>query len=144
MLRSYNVVKVPALVVPDNKAELSRLSDPEDALEEVMVASGFFWAPRTLRSMKSEIKPGFVILLSSKSILPLNILTTVDMDGRSFGASCVQRRPIFRNLQASSTSKSPLSAVSTSTTNSRLGGNHQEKEALMLMMGRLKEGRLLL
>ena len=49
-------------MVPDNKAELSRLSDPEDTLEEVMVVSGFFWAPRTLRSMKLEIKLRLALL----------------------------------------------------------------------------------
>ena len=72
----------------------------------------------TLRSIKSEIKAGFVMLLSSTTISPVSILTTEDMDGRSFGESWVQRRPIFRNLQACSASNSPFSDISTSPTNS--------------------------
>lgn len=39
---------------------------------------------------------------------PLSILTMVDMEGRSLGKSCVQRRPIFENLPASNTLISPL------------------------------------
>lgn len=46
-----------------------------------------FWGPLTLRSMKSVISPGFVILFSSIAFSPVNILTTDDMDGRSDGVS---------------------------------------------------------
>ncbi|KAG5546805.1 hypothetical protein RHGRI_018841 [Rhododendron griersonianum] len=70
--------------------------------------------------MKSEIRAGFVISFPSMSISPVNILTTVDMEGRRFGASWVQRRPIFKNLQATSASNSPFNDASTNPTSSLL------------------------
>lgn len=116
-------VVVAAAEVAKENVELSLLSEPkpEDALLKAVVvcALGFVSrGSRTFRSMKSVIKPGFVILSSLTTFLPFSILTTVDMDGLSFARSWVQRRPIFRNLQASSASKSPSSDVSTSPTSS--------------------------
>lgn len=121
MLRSYDAVNVVAVVeFPDDKVELSWLSKLEDSVWEgvIFVLYLVLGGPRTLRSMKSEIKPGFVILLSSTSFSPVSILTTVDMEGRSFGVSWVHSKPIFRNLQASSASNSPFNDESTSTTSS--------------------------
>jgi len=121
MLRPYNPVKVVGVAVDefsDDKIELSSISDPENALKDVVADALVLKGARTLRSMKSEIRPGFIILLSSRSFWPVSILTTVDMEGRSFGLSWVQSRPIFRNLQASSASKSPSNAVSTRATSS--------------------------
>lgn len=45
---------------------VSKLSEPEDTIyeEEVVLLGLFFEGPLTLRSMKSDIKPGFVIFLS--------------------------------------------------------------------------------
>lgn len=119
---SYCAVKVVDVTVEasDDIVEFPRMFDPEDRLSEdtpslfPFFSSGFF----TFRSMKSEISPGFVIFLSSILISPVSIFTTVDMDGRSFGLSCVQSRPIFRYLQASSASKSPFKDKSTSRTSS--------------------------
>lgn len=87
----------------------------DEVFKSNVVLSWFF---RTLRSIKSEIKAGFVIVLSSTFISPVSILTTEDMDGRHFGDSWVQRRPIFRNLHACSASNSPFRDVSTSATSS--------------------------
>lgn len=119
---SYCPVKVAVVTVevPDDIVEFPRLCDPEDRLSEVIPSLFclFFSGLFTLRSMKSEISPGFVIFLSSMLISPVSIFTTVDMDGRSFGLSCVQSRPIFRYLQASSASKSPFNDISTSRTSS--------------------------
>lgn len=72
---------------------------------------------RTFRSMKSEIRPGFMISMSV-SVSPVSILMTVDMVGLTFGTSWVQMRPTFKNLQASSGLKSPFREVSTIFTNS--------------------------
>ena len=85
MLSSYIAAKV---VVVANDMVLSWLSE-----EEVVYIDEFFISILlssfllTLRSIKSEIKAGFVILLSSTSIFPVSILTTEDMDGRCFGDS---------------------------------------------------------
>lgn len=115
MLRSYTAVKV----IPDDIVELSWISEPDDKLSDTFFASGTgLGSLLILRSMKSEIRPGFVIALESTSISPISIFTTLDMDGRSFGVSWVQRRPIFRNLQASSASKAPFNDSSTSPTSS--------------------------
>lgn len=102
----------------DEMLEVVGFSDPEDTAKDVLLDSDIFGGPRTLRSMKSEIKTGFLILLSSICCSPVSIFTMVDMEGRCLGLSCVQRRPTFKNLQASSASNSPFSAVSTSPTSS--------------------------
>lgn len=117
MLRSHIAVNVMVAwdVVSDDKFELF-MSEPEDRV----ISSFGSGLVLIFRSMKSEIKLGLVILLSSTSFSPVSIFTTVDIAGRSFGMSWVQRRLIFKNLQASSASKSPFSAVSTSPTNSLL------------------------
>lgn len=102
------------------KVVLLLLSDPDDPVvyKVLFISSSGLGAVLILRSMKSEINPGFVIFLSSQFISPVSIFTTVDMDGRSFGLSCVHKRPIFKNLHASSASNSPFKNVSTNTTNS--------------------------
>lgn len=128
-VRSHASVKVmvDCDVVLDDNNECSALSE----LEDVLVVNVFFLGSLladgvllglllTFRSMKSEMRPGFVILSSSISISPDNILTTFDITGRSFGLSWVHKRPIFKYLQASSGSKSLFISVSTSSTNSFL------------------------
>lgn len=61
------------------------VSDPEELKFE---ESGFgLGSVLIFKSMKSEIKPGLVIASSSKYFSPVSILTTVDMEGRSFGES---------------------------------------------------------
>lgn len=60
-------VVVIAVEAPDDKGGVSTLSELEDTLyEDKFLDSGLVFAagPRTLRSMKSDIKPGFVIFLS--------------------------------------------------------------------------------
>ncbi|KAL3612695.1 hypothetical protein D5086_003715 [Populus alba] len=122
MLRLYNSVKAVMVTLDefsDVNIEVSWLSDKEDTLNDVEAdALVLEEGARTLRSMKSEIRPGFVIFLSSTFFRPESILTTVDMEGRRFGSSWVQRRPIFRNLQASSALKSPFNDASTRETSS--------------------------
>jgi len=121
MLRLYNSVNAVMVTLDefsDVNIEVSWLSDPEDTLKDVEADALVLEGARTLRSMKSEIRPGFVIFLSSKFFRPVSILTTVDMEGRRFGSSWVQRRPIFRNLQASSALKSPFNDASTRETSS--------------------------
>lgn len=98
---------VACVVLPEDKGEPSSGVKPRD----VFSSRGFFWF-LTLRSMKSEIRPGFVISRST-SLSPVSILTTVDIEGRSFGLSCVHRRPTLKNLHASSASKSSFREVST-------------------------------
>jgi hypothetical protein len=61
---------------------------------------------RSFRSPKSLITSGLLIVSVSTSASPLSMATTADMPGRRFVPSWVQRSPIFRNLQASSTSRS--------------------------------------
>ena len=133
MLWSYCTVKVVAPTLEAaNDIVVSWLCDADDALLEDEVFVSIFFCVLILRSIKSEIKPGFVSLLSSTSISPMSILTTEDMDGRSFGLCWVQRRPIFRNLQASSASKSPFSDMSTSSANSlRSKSSHVCKERIL-------------
>lgn len=97
------------------------LPEVEEALYEdgvSILSILLFFGSLILRSITSDIKPGFVILLSSTSISPVSILTTVDIVGLSLGVSWVQRRPIVRILQASSASKSPFNDMSTNPTNS--------------------------
>ena len=121
MLRLYNSVKAVMVTLDefsDVNIEVSWLSDPEDTLNDVEADALVLEGARTLRSMKSEIRPGFVIFFSSTFFRPESILTTVDMEGRRFGSSWVQRRPIFRNLQASSALKSPFNDASTRETSS--------------------------
>lgn len=120
MLRSYTAVKVTValVVVPDDIVELSWRSETDDKLWDTMFFGSGLSSLLILRSMKSEIRPGLVIGLESTFISPVSIFTTLDMDGRSFGVSWVQRRPIFKNMQASSASKSPFRDSSTSPTSS--------------------------
>lgn len=75
--------------------ELSCFPEPEYEASDVLFFSDF-----------SDIRPGCDIIFPSTTISPLNIFTTVDMDGRSFGICWVQRSEIFTNLLASSRSKS--------------------------------------
>ncbi|KVI10309.1 hypothetical protein Ccrd_011331 [Cynara cardunculus var. scolymus] len=115
---SVNTIVDCEVVLDDNSESSALLSEPDD----VLVLNVFFFGslvPQAvvlfgllliLRSMKSEMRPGFVILPSSTFISPDNILTTVDITGRSFGLSWVHKRPIFKYLQASSASKSPCIA----------------------------------
>ena len=99
--------------IPDDNDELSSLPEP-DAVSDL-----YLWAPPTLMPMSSEMRPGLDIL-SSTSASPVSMLTTVDMVGRDFGMSWVQSRPILRNLQTSSMSKSPFNDVSTASASSLL------------------------
>lgn len=122
MLWSYRAVKVLAVTVETVDEIVPWLYEVEDDWYEdeavvfmSILLAGFFL---TLRSIKSEIKAGFDMFLSLTRSLPVSMSTTEDMDGRTFGSSWVQRRPIFRNLQASSASKSPFSDSSTSVTSS--------------------------
>jgi len=93
---------------PDDEDEFSTLPEVED---EFFISHLLFWSfppfcfgiLSPLKLVNSDSKPGFDIL-SFTSISPINIMTTVDMDGRCFGTPWMQRRPIFRELQASSTS----------------------------------------
>ena len=122
LLWSYRAVKVLAVTVETVDEIVPWLYEVEDDWYEdeavvfmSILLAGFFL---TLRSIKSEIKAGFDMFLSLTRSLPVSMSTTEDMDGRTFGSSWVQRRPIFRNLQASSASKSPFSDSSTSVTSS--------------------------
>lgn len=121
-LWSYLTVKVAVvLVLAAYDMVLPWLSEAEDALQEdepLVSLSTPFLSALILRSIKSEINPGFVILLSSMSISPVSILTTEDIGGRSLDVSWVQRSPTFRNVQASSASKCPSKDASTSPTSS--------------------------
>ena len=99
------------VVIADDKDELSILPEV-DAVSDLC-----FWGPPTLMPMSSEMRPGLDIS-SSTSASPVSMLTTVDMAGRDFGMSWVQRRPTLRNLQASSMSKSPFNDMSTTSASS--------------------------
>uniref|UniRef100_A0A3B6SIM0 Uncharacterized protein n=1 Tax=Triticum aestivum TaxID=4565 RepID=A0A3B6SIM0_WHEAT len=71
----------------------------------------------SLRSLKSRITSGLVISCDSTSSSPFSIRVTVDMSGRRFVTFLVHRSPTFRNLHASSTSRSSpreLSMISSS------------------------------
>lgn len=61
---------------------------------------------RSVRSLKSLITSGLLIISVCTSSSPFSMATTADMPGRRFVTSWVQRSPTFRNLQASSTSRS--------------------------------------
>lgn len=89
MLLSYFTVKVDAALEAANDFIVPWLSDAEELLyeDEVLVSLLLPFGCLILRSITSEIKPGFVILLSSTSISPASILTTEGMDGRNFGLS---------------------------------------------------------
>lgn len=88
MLLSYFTVKVDAALEAANDFIVPWLSDAEELLnEDEVLVSLLPFGCLILRSITSEIKPGFVILLSSTSISPASILTTEGMDGRSFGLS---------------------------------------------------------
>lgn len=64
----------------------------------------------TLRSAKSVIMAGLVILSTLILFSPVSIRTTLVMLGRRAIASCVHSRPIFMKRHASSTSRSsPMS-----------------------------------
>lgn len=85
---NVEVVAVLEEAANDTVVVVPWLSEPDEALyEDVLSMSLFFLAPLTLRSITSEIKPGFVILLSLISISLVSILTTEDMVGRSLGVS---------------------------------------------------------
>lgn len=98
-LRSYielNVIVAWEVVVfPDEEDILPALLEVDaDVLQEESFVCVF---PRsTLTPMNSERSPGLEIFSLSTSISPVSIFTTVDMEGRSFDTSWVQRRPIFR------------------------------------------------
>lgn len=125
LLRSYIELKV---MVPNEVAmysdedELYSFPNPEDdALDVFFISASYFWPlPSSFVFNNSESMPGFDISSSFTCISPSSILTTVDMDGRSFGMSWVQRRLIFRNLVASSTSKFSFNDVSTNLSSSPL------------------------
>ncbi|CAL5041350.1 unnamed protein product [Urochloa decumbens] len=61
---------------------------------------------RSVKSLKSLITSGLLIISVHTSTSPFSMATTADMPGRLFVTSWVQRSPTFRNLQASSTSRS--------------------------------------
>lgn len=105
-LRSDNAVKVTnpyEVLFVDDKHELLSVP-PAEVLYDMLISGSASLGGRTFRSMKSEMSPGFVTFSSLTSSMPISIFTTVDMDGRSFGVSCVHRRAIFKNRQASSAS----------------------------------------
>jgi hypothetical protein len=66
----------------------------------------------TLRSAKSVIMAGLVILSTGILFSPVSIRTTLVMLGRRAIASCVHSRPIFKNPHASSTSRSSPMSIS--------------------------------
>jgi hypothetical protein len=127
MVRSYIELKVmvatEVVMCPDDEDdELYSFPKPVDAVsDEFFISALYFWPLLSLAfgCMRSESRPGFVISLSFTCTSPSSILTTMDMVGRSFGMSWVQRRPIFRNLQASSM-KSSSNDASTNLSNSPL------------------------
>lgn len=96
------------VVFSDDKGELPW---PDVTRELVWGSLTLFWL-LTLSSIKSLSSPGFVIFSKLTSFSSVSILATVDIEGRSFTVSCVQRSPTFKNLQASSTSKSSVNEVS--------------------------------
>lgn len=115
------MVAIEEVIFSDDEEELYSFPKPEDAVSvEFFISALHFWPLSALAfgGMRSESRPGFVISLSFTCISPSSIPTTVDIDGRSFGMSWVQRRPILRNLQASSTLKSSFSNASTNLSNS--------------------------
>jgi hypothetical protein len=64
----------------------------------------------TLRSAKSVIMAGRVNFCTETLFSPMSIRTTLVILGRRVIASCVHRRPTFKNRHASSTSRSsPMS-----------------------------------
>lgn len=113
-------VEVVAALEAANDIVVPWLSELEEALYEDGKVSKpiFFLGSLIFKSITSEIKPGFVILLSLTSISAVSILTTEDMVGRCLGVSWVQRRAIFKYLQASSALNPPFSDMSTNCTNS--------------------------
>lgn len=105
-LRSDNAVKVTnpyEVLFVDDESELLSVP-PAEVLYDMLISGSASLGGRTFRSMKSEMSPGFVTFSSLTSSMPISIFTTVDIDGRSFGVSCVHRRAIFKNRQASSAS----------------------------------------
>lgn len=66
----------------------------------------------TLRSAKSVIMAGLVILSTGILLSPVSIRTTLVMLGRRAIASCVHSRPIFKKRHASSTSRSSPMSIS--------------------------------
>uniref|UniRef100_J3L9V7 Uncharacterized protein n=1 Tax=Oryza brachyantha TaxID=4533 RepID=J3L9V7_ORYBR len=81
------------------------MEDSNVEVEDVTMSTSFLML-LTLRSMKSLIIAGLLILSRSTSNSPVSMRTTTDIVGRCFVTSCVHKSPIFRNLQACSTSKS--------------------------------------
>uniref|UniRef100_A0A0E0DIH3 Uncharacterized protein n=1 Tax=Oryza meridionalis TaxID=40149 RepID=A0A0E0DIH3_9ORYZ len=93
-------------VSDDEKGSVSSVVLNDLMLDDRVVSFSFCWLLLTLRSAKSVIMAGLVILCTEKCFSPVSILTTVLMLGRRAIASCVHSRPIFRNRHASSTSRS--------------------------------------
>lgn len=88
----------------DSKGEECAIREDRN-VDDVANSSGFLML-LTLRSMKSLIIAGLLILSDSTSVSPVSMATTFDMSGRCLVTSCVHKSPIFRNLQACATSKS--------------------------------------
>ena len=78
----------------------------EDRNVEDVAMSFAFLMLLILRSMKSLIIAGLLILSDSTSVSPVSKAMTFDMSGRCLVTSCVHNSPTFRNLQACATSKS--------------------------------------
>lgn len=94
-----------SVVFSDDEGELCR---KDDMTLDLFIGSLFL----ILRSIKFSIIPGFTIFSESTPFSPVSNLMTVDIEGRSVIASCVHRSPIFRNLHASSISKSSVKELS--------------------------------
>lgn len=109
------------VMFPDEEDELASFPEPPDNVSNVSIVLTFS-LPLLLSfiSINSENNPGFAMTMSLISISPVSILTTVDIVGRSFGMSWVQRRPILRNLHASSMLTSPSNDASTNSSSSPL------------------------
>lgn len=110
--RSSIAVKVtdPWVVASDDKGE-GTVSWPDDGIEDIWASLSLFWL-LILRSKKSPSRPGIVIFSKLTLTSPVSILTTVDMEGRLFAASCVHRSPTFKNLRAASMSKASVIDIS--------------------------------
>ena len=78
----------------------------EDKNVEDVAMSFAFLMLLILRSMKSLIIAGLLILSDSTSVSPVSKAMTFDMSGRCLVTSCVHNSPTFRNLQPCATSKS--------------------------------------
>ena len=109
LLRSSIVVKVivPCVaVVFADEEESTCLPEPADSVSDDV----FFWF---LRLTRSDNMPGSDISSSFTCISPVSNFTTVDIDGRLLGMTWVHKRDTFKNLQASTTSKSSPNNAST-------------------------------